>query len=198
MVMVSYDFNYGAMMTVEKVTKNVDAFAITPRLQKISAWKTTDGATFNLKKDADKHEKKVVALKEFSTHFSQEKGNLKLGRESLNRILCPLPHEKDYTFEDCFWLRFDSFEEDEKILRKFCTSFYKAAVCDTLTDKDRQFKGGWIYIMVINTNSQSSNRWYCISLETMRKRVKIMENCFPDNDTSLTPLGSEESLLDLD
>lgn len=196
--MVGYDRDFGAMMTVEKVTKDISAFVITPRLQKTSLWKATDGTTFDLKKDADRHDKKVIALEEFFTHFSAEKGNLKLGDGLLNKILCPFPHEKNYTFEDCFWLKFDSLDKDEKILRKFCVSFYRTSLGDELTSEDKFPMEGWVYIMVINTNSQSSNRWYWVSLETLRKRIRIMENCFPDNGKSLTPLGSEGSLLDLD
>lgn len=203
--MVSHSCDIGAMMAVDKIQKDISAFTITPRMQQTTTWQTSDGLAFDLKKDADKHDKKVVALSEFFTHFSQEKGNLRLGNQLLNKILCPLPHEKDYTFEDCFWLKFNINEdeggEDTKILRKFCSSFYKATASARLTSEDNfvpQASQAWVYIMVINTNSQSANRWYWISLETMRKRVKIMENCFPDNDNCLTPLRSEESLLDLD
>lgn len=185
-------------MAVEKKKKEIDALGLTPRKQSISVWEASDGTVFTVKKEADLYEKKIVALGGFKMYFSERRGNLRLGNESLNKILCPMEVEKDYTFDDCFWLRFDSPADDEKILRKFCSTFYKASLGSMLTNEDEHPLTGWVYIMVINTHNQSSNRWYWISLGTMKKRIKIMENSFPDNVDSLAPLGKDDSLLDFD
>ncbi len=185
-------------MTVEKKEVEVDALGITNRKRKTSVWESQDGSTFTLKKDADRHDKRVVALEGFKMHFSAEKENLKIGSDALNEILLPISGKDPPFYQDCFWIKMVDTTEDAKVLKIFCTQFYKAGDGDRLTNEDDYSHVGWIYVIVVDSHSVGYNYWRWISLETLRKRLKIMENSFPDNDYSIGQLEERDCLLDLD
>lgn len=185
-------------MAVEKKEIEIDALAITNKKQKVFMWETKDGSTFSLKKNAEKHDKKVTALEGFKMYFSEEKENLKIGSEALNKVVLPLLDDKESFYKDCFWIKIASSAEDSKMLKIFCTNFYKASSGERLTDEDDCSYEGWIYVVIVNLKSQYSNYWRWISLKELRKRVKIMENSFPNNDSSVGQLEDRDCLLDLD
>ena len=185
-------------MTVEKKEVEVDALGITNKKRKTSVWESQDGETFIFKKDADKHDKRVIALDGFKMYFSAEKENLKTGSSALNEIVLPLIEGNGFSYQDCFWIKMVDTTEDAKVLKIFCTQFYKASLGDRLSKEDEYSYVGWIYVVIVDNHSKANNYWRWISLSTLRKRLKIMENSFPDNDNSIGQLEDNDCLLDLD
>ena len=182
-------------MAIKREDRIVTSLSLSSVARKRSVWVTSDGEEFSVKKDAMSHETKALIIINFKKIFSEAQGNFRAGTEALSRLLLPIKGKAEY--EDYFWVKIDSHEE-ERMLGKLCSDFYKSICKGSLFNADKNLRG-WVYVIALNTHSTNSNSWKWVSLGTLKKTVRTIERSYPDNDTkTLQPLKKHESLLDFE